>query len=164
MTTVDVALAHPGFTRSFEHLALLDPPYTTSSWAALAAAAPAAYLHALWGPGEADFARRLREAQFDLDAAMRRVWKCLSAGHGRFDDALEQELLGRGAMLASVAATAAAVSALREAGLLVAGTDGGYHLERPQQKVDVTRTPTHRKWHNRYHTPDFLPTCLTTQL
>jgi single-stranded-DNA-specific exonuclease len=164
MTTADVALAHPGFTRSFAHLALLDPPYTTTSWAALAAAAPSAHLHALWGPAEADFARRLREAQLDLDAAMRRVWKSLSAGQGRFDAALEQELLGRGALLTSVAATAAALAALREAGLLVVGADGGYHLERPHHKVDVTRTLTHRTWHNRYQTPDFLPTCLTTRL
>jgi single-stranded-DNA-specific exonuclease len=164
MTTADVALANPGFTRSFAHLALLDPPYTTSSWAALAAAAPQAHLHALWGPGEADFARRLREAQLDLGAAMRRVWKCLDSGQGRFDDGLEQELLGRGAVLASVAATAAALSALQEAGLLVAGADGSYHLERPRQKIDITRTCTHRAWHNRYQTPDFLPTCLTTRL
>jgi single-stranded-DNA-specific exonuclease len=164
LTTADVALAHPGFTRSFAHVALLDPPYTTSSWAALAAAAPEAHVHALWGPGEADFARRIRETQLDLDAAMRRVWKCLAAGRGRFDEALEQELLGRGAVLAPVATIAAAVSALREAGLLVAGVHGGYHLERPPHKVDVTRTPTHRTWRNRYQTPDFLPTCLTTQL
>ena len=67
-------------------------------------------------------------------------------------------------MLAPVAAVAAAFSALREAGLLVAGEAGGYHLERPQSKVDVTRTDAYRAWHNRYQTPDFLPTCLTTQL
>ena len=133
-------------------------------WAGLAAAAPDARLHALWGAGEAAFAGRVRETQLDLDAAMRRVWKALAAGSGRFDDALEQELLGGGAVLAPVATAAAAVEALREAGLLVVGQDGGYHLERPQSKVDVTRTDAHRRWHNRYQTPDFLQTCLTTQL
>ena len=102
--------------------------------------------------------------QLDLDAAMRRVWKALAAGSGRFDDGLEQELLGGGAVLAPVAAVAAAFEALREAGLLVAGPDGGYHLERPQSKVDVTRTDAWRRWHNRYQTPDFLQTCLTAQL
>jgi hypothetical protein len=118
----------------------------------------------LWGPAETEFATRLRESQLDLDATMRRVWKALSAAQGRFDDGLEQELLGQGAVLAPVSALGAAFAALQEAGLLVAEGDGGYHLERPQQKVDVTRTDAHRRWHNRYQTPDFLQTCLTTQL
>ena len=164
LATPDLALDDPAFAQSFAHVALLDPPFTEAMWAGLAAAAPQSCLHALWGAGEAAFAGRVRETQLDLDATMRRVWKALSAGSGRFDDALEQELLGRGAVLAPVAAVAAAVGALREAGLLVAGEDGGYHLERPQSKVDVTRTDAHRRWHNRYQTPDFLPTCLTRQL
>ena len=67
-------------------------------------------------------------------------------------------------MLAPVAAVAAAFEALREAGLLVADEAGGYHLERPQSKVDVTRTDAYRRWHNRFQTPDFLQTCLTAQL
>ena len=164
MATPEVALADPGFARTFTHVVLLDPPYTTSLWGSLAAAAPEAWLHALWGPAEAEFAARLRESQLDLDATMRRVWKALSAAQGRFDDGLEQELLGQGAVLAPVSALAAAFAALQEAGLLVVEGGGGYHLERPQQKVDVTRTDAHRRWHNRYQTPDFLQTCLTTQL
>jgi single-stranded-DNA-specific exonuclease len=164
MATPEVALADPGFAGAFSHLVVLDPPYTTSLWASLAAAAPEAWLHALWGPAEAEFAARLRESQLGLDATMRRVWKALSAAQGRFDDGLEQELLGQGAVLAPVSALAAAFAALQEAGLLVAEGDGGYHLERPEQKVDVTRTDAHRRWHNRYQTPDFLQTCLTAQL
>jgi single-stranded-DNA-specific exonuclease len=164
MTTPDLALADPAFTRSFAHVALLDPPMTPAVWAGLAATAPEAHLHAVWGAGEAEFAARVRESQLDLNAAMRRVWKTLAAGSGRFDDALEQELLGGGAVLAPVAVLAAAFSALREAGLFVAGQAGGYHLERPQSKVDVTRTDVYRAWHNRYQTPDFLQTCLTAQL
>ncbi len=165
MTTPDLVLDHPALARGFAHVVLLDPPHTGAMWAGLAAAvASDAWLHALWGPGEAEFAGRVRESQLDLDATMRRVWKALAAGSGRFDHALEQELLGTGAVLASVAAVAAAVKGLREAGLLVPGGDGGYHLERPQSKVDVTRTDAHREWHNRYQTPDFLRTCLTAQL
>ena len=164
MATPEVALADPEFAQTFAHVVLLDPPYTTSLWASLAAAAPEAWLHALWGPAEAEFATRLRESQLDLDATMRRVWQTLSAAQGRFDDGLEQELLGQGAFLAPVSALAAAFAALQEAGLLVAEGGGGYHLERPRQKVDVTRTDAHRRWHNRYQTPDFLQTCLTTQL
>ncbi len=164
MATPEVALADTEFSRTFTHVVLLDPPYTTSLWAALAAAAPDAWLHALWGPAEAEFTARLRESRLDLDATMRRVWKALSAAQGRFDDGLEQELLEQGAVLAPVSALTAAFAALQEAGLLVAEGDDGYHLERPQQKVDVTRTDAHRRWHNRYQTPDFLQTCLTAQL
>ncbi len=164
MTTPDIAVDHPGFARSFSHVALLDPPFTTAMWADLAAAAPDAWLHALWGPGESEFAGRVRESQLDLDATMRRVWKVFTAGRGRFDEALEQELLGAGAVLAPVEAVAAAARGLREAGLLVPGEHGGYHLERPQSKVDVTRTDAHSEWHHRYQTPDFLQTCLTAQL
>ena len=164
LASPDLALDAPAFARSFAHVVLLDPPFTGGMWAALAAAAPDACLHALWGAGEAAFAGRVRESQLDLDAAMRRVWKALAAGSGRFDEALEQELLGGGAVLAPVAPVAAAFEALREAGLLVAGDGGEYHLERPQSKVDVTRTDACRRWHNRYQTPDFLQTCLTAQL
>lgn len=164
LATPDVALDDPAFTRSFAHIVMLDPPFTTAMWAGLAAAAPEAWLHAFWGPGEASFAGRVRESQLDLDASMRRVWRALTSGSGRFDEALEQELLGRGAVLAPVAAVGAALKALREAGLLVPGADGGYHLERPKNKVDVTRTVAHTRWHNRYQTPDFLQTCLTAQL
>ncbi len=164
MTTTEVALDHPVFARSFAHVVLLDPPCTTAAWAGLVAAAPQAYFHALWGPAEAEFTGRVREGQFDLDAAMRRVWKALSAAQGRFDDGLEQELLGRGAALAPVAALSGAFAALQETGLLVAEGGDGYHLERPEHKVDVARTDAHRRWHNRYQTPDFLRTCLTAQL
>jgi hypothetical protein len=164
MTTPELALDQPGFARSFAHVALVDPPFTGAMWAGLAAAAPDAWLHALWGRGEAEFAGTVRESQLDLDVAMRRVWRALATGSGRFDEALEQELLGTGAVLAPVPTVAASLGALREAGLLFAGDDGGYHLERPQSKVDVTRTDAHREWHNRYQTPDFLRTCLTAQL
>ena len=164
MTTPDLALSHPAFARSFAQVVLLDPPFTGAMWAGLSAAAPDAWLHALWGPGEAEFAGRVRETLFDLDAAMRRVWKALAAGSGRFDEALEQELLGTAAVLAPVASLATATRALREAGLLVLDEEGGYHLERPRSKVDVTRTDAHREWHHRYQTPGFLQTCLTAQL
>ena len=164
LTSPDLALDAPASASSFAHVVLLDPPFTASMWAGLAATAPDAYLHAFWGAGEAAFAGRVRENQLDLDAAMRRVWKALAAGSGRFDDALEQELLGGGAVLAPVASVAAAFEALRETGLLVTEPDGGYHLERPQSKVDATQTDAWRRWRNRYQTPDFLQTCLTAQL
>ena len=120
-------------------------------------------MHALWGPAEAAFAERVQAAAPGLDHEMRRVWRALSAGSGRFDDALEQELLEAEPFLRPVGALAAALRALREAGLL-ALEGGGYHLERPQSKVDVTRTESYGTWHTLFQKSDFLRTCLTARL
>ena len=134
-------------------------------WAALAAAAPEAWLHALWGPAEAEFAARLRESQLDLDATMRRVWKALSAAQGRFDDGLEQELLGQGAVprsgrqrwpRRSRPCKKPGCSSPRAAAAIISN-------DRSRRSTSPGRTRTAR-WHNRYQTPDFLRTCLTTQL
>ena len=92
---------------------------------------------------------------------MRRVWRTLSAAAGRFEGGLEQELLGGDPFLRSAGAAAAALRALRDAGLLRVDGSGGYHLERPQSKVDVTQTDTYTAWHNLFQTSDFLRTCLT---
>ncbi len=106
-------------------------------------------------------AAQVAAAELDLDATMRRAWRALSAGSGRFDEALEQELLGGDPFLRSAGAAAAALRALRDAGLLRLDESGGYHLERPQSKVDVTQTDTYRAWHTQFQTSDFLRTCLT---
>jgi hypothetical protein len=164
MTGHDVLAACPGLAGSFAHIAVVDPPLTTGRWAAIAAAAPQAWIHALWGRAEVEFSGRVRDEVLSLDTVMRRVWRALAAGSGRFDEALEQELLSGGALLASASAVGAALRVLREAGLLCVDAAGGYHLERPQSKVDVSRTHEHRLWHTRYLTPDFLRTCLTAPL
>jgi len=160
----DLLAAYPGLAGAFTHVAVVDPPFTAGHWAAIAEAAPEAWVHALWGPAEAAFAARVRESELTLDTAMRRVWRALDKGSGRFDEALEQELLDGGALLVSASATGAALRVLVEAGLLVVEDDGGYHLERPQSKVDVSQTDEHRRWHTRYQTPDYLRTCLTARL
>ncbi|MBE3033451.1 MAG: hypothetical protein IMZ74_09670 [Actinobacteria bacterium] len=118
-------------------------------------------MHALWGRAEASFAAQVAAAELDLDATMRRAWRALSAGSGRFDEALEQEVLGGDPFLRSAGAAAAALRALRDAALLHVDEAGGYHLERPQSKVDVTRTDTYKAWHTLFQTNDFLRTCLT---
>ncbi len=164
MASLDLAASSPELTRSFTHVVLVDPPLTTGMWAAVVEGAPEAWIHALWGPAEVTAAGRFREAELALDPVMRSVWRALDAGSGRFDEALEQELLGRGAGLAPLGVVAAALQTLREAGLLVVDGAGGYHLERPQSKVDVTRTDAHRAWHTRSQTPDFLRTCLTARV
>jgi hypothetical protein len=118
-------------------------------------------VHALWGRAEAGFAAQVAAAELDLDATMRRAWRALSAAAGRFDEALEEEVLGGDPFLRSAGAAAAALRALRDAALLSVDGAGGYHLERPQSKVDVTQTDTYKAWHTLFQTSDFLRTCLT---
>jgi single-stranded-DNA-specific exonuclease len=164
MAGLDLAVARPELTAAFDHVVVLDPPFTRRLLATVAAAVPPrAWLHLLWGAAEADFAARVRDAEFDLDRVLRRCWRALAAGSGAFDDALEQELLGGDPFLRSATATGAALRTLSEAGLLhVEGAD--YHLERPGGKVDVTDADTYRAWHALFQTPDFLPTCRTARL
>jgi hypothetical protein len=161
MTGYDVMAARPQLAAAFAHVVLLDPPFTGRLLAALAAAAPEAWLHALWGRAEAGFAEQVAATELDLDAAMRRAWRALSAAGGRFEETLAQELLRGDPFLRSAGATAAALRGLRGAGLLHVDGAGGYHLERPQSKVDVTQTETYKVWHNLFQTSDFLRTCLT---
>jgi len=161
LTGYDVVAARPRLAAAFAHVVLLDPPFTRSLLAAVAAAAPEAWVHALWGRAEAGFAAQVAATELDLDATMRRAWRALSGGSGRFDEALEQEVFGGDPFLRSAGAAAAALRALRDAALLHVDEAGGYHLERPQSKVDVTRTDTYKAWHTLFQTNDFLRTCLT---
>jgi single-stranded-DNA-specific exonuclease len=163
MAGLDLVLMHPELAAAFAHVVFVDPPLARAHLGRLAAAAPEAWLHALWGGAEAGFTEQVAAVDFELDATMRRVWRALSVGSGRFDDAVEQELLGGEPFLRSYSATGAALRALRDAGLLMS-EPGGYHLERPQSKVDVTRTDTYEAWHTLFPTNEFLRTCLTTKL
>ncbi len=165
MTTPDLALADPAFARSFAHVVLLDPPMTGAAWAGLAAAAPEAHLHALWGAGRG----RLRGAR-PRDASWIWTRPCAASGRpspraragltmGSSRNSLGQEPCSRRSPpsrprsrrfakrdCSSPARTAATIS------------------NDPQSKVDATQTDAWRRWHNRYQTPDFLQTCLTAQL
>jgi len=99
------------------------------------------------------------DAGYDLDATLRRVWRALAAGGGRFDDRLEQELLVQGPFLAPVATVAAALRVLSAAGLL--RTDGAaYELKRPLHKADMTTIEAYRAWRRRFHTRAYLASCL----
>ncbi len=125
----DVVAARPQVAAAFAHVVLLDPPFTRRLFAAVAGAAPQAWIHALWGAAEADFAARVAAADLELDGVMRRVWRTLSAGSGVFDDDLEQALLRGEPFLQPCGAVAAALRALREADLLHAA--GGRLPSRP---------------------------------
>ena len=163
MAGLDLAAAHPRLLASFEHVAFVDPPFTRRLLADIAAAAPQAWFHALWGRPEVDFAAKVAGAELELQPVLRRVWRTLQAGSGRFDEGLEQELLGNNTFLRPAGALAAALRTLREAGLLRA-EGAAYRLGRPQGKVDVTTTDSYRRWHTRFQTNEFLRTCLTAPL
>ncbi len=161
MAGYDVLAARPQLAAAFAHVVLVDPPFTRRLFAALTAAAPEAWVHLLWGRAEAGFATQVAAAELDLDATLRRVWRAVSAAAGRFEGELEQELLGGDPFLRSAGVAAAALRTLRDAGLLRVDGSGGYHLERPQSKVDVTQTDSYTAWHNLFRTSGFLRTCLT---
>ncbi len=158
------AAARPELFNGFAHVAFVEPPFTRELFAgAVAAAGPQAWIHCLWGRAEVESAGRVLGSSWSLDATMRALWRALSKGGDRFDEALEQGFLGQSRFLPPADPAAAALRTLRESGLLVL-EEGGYHLSRPQSKVDVGQTTTHRTWQARFQTPDYLRTCLTAPL
>ena len=164
MASADLVLDQPDFTGAFTHVVLLDPPFTTAMWTGLVAAAPDAWFHALWGPAEVEFAGRVRDGQLALDQVMRTVWKALAAGSGRFDEALEQELLGQGPCSRRWRRSRPRSRRFASPASSWSTRPAGSYLERPQSKVDVTRTDAYRGWQTRFLTPDFLQACLTARL
>jgi hypothetical protein len=159
-----VAAAHPELVEPFGHVAFVDPPFSAAALdAVLAAAGERACVHALWGENEVHFAGKVAAAEYDLDVALRRVYRVLSRADGRpFDGDLERELAANGRLLAKLPTLAAAVATLREAGLL-ASEGGKNRVRRVNGKVDLTTSPTYRRWH-RPHTSQFLQRCLTARI
>ena len=161
MAGADLAAAHPDLVVAFAHVVFVDPPFSAALRDEIvAAAAPGAYVHTVWGPADVHFSDEVLTAGYDLDAVLRRVWRALAAGEGRFDDRLEQELLAQGPFLTPVAPVGVALQVLGSAGLL--RTDGvSYELKRPQGKADMTTIEAHRAWRRRFHTRAYLASCLT---
>jgi hypothetical protein len=161
MAGVDLAAAHPELVAAFAHVVFVDPPFSAALRDDIvASAAPDAHLHTVWGAADVHFSEDVLAAGYDLDAVLRRAWRALDRGAGRFDDALEQELLAQGPFLAPVLPVAAALRTLAAAGLL--RTDGvSYELKRPQHKADMSTIEAHREWHRRFHTRAYLASCLT---
>ena len=161
MAGVDLAAAHPELVAAFDHVVFVDPPFSAALHDDIVvSAAPDAYVHSVWGPADVHFSEEVLAGGYDLDAVLRRVWRALEAGAGRFDDGLEQELLGQGPFLAPALPVAAALRTLAAAGLL--RTDGAsYELKRPQRKADMTTIETYRAWRRRFHTRAYLASCLT---
>lgn len=164
MTSYDVVAARPEVAAGFTHMVLFDPPSSRAALALVASAAPEAWLHAAWGSAEAAFAAQVGAGELDLYATLRRVWRCLAAAPGEFNDDLAGRLLDDGDGLRSVSAAGAALWALREAGLLVVDQADRYHLERPESKVDITTTEAYGAWHRLFQRRDLLKICLTARL
>ncbi len=122
MTGYDVVAARPQLAAAFAHVVLLDPPFTRRLLAAVAAAAPEAWVHALWGRDAVGFATQVAASELDLDTAMRRTWRALSAAAGRFDEGARAGTPRGDPFVRSAGATAAALRALRDAGLLQVGS------------------------------------------
>jgi single-stranded-DNA-specific exonuclease len=163
MAGLDLAAAEPRLAAAFPHVAFVDPPFSRRLFADIAAAAPQAWIHTLWGRPEVDFATKVAATGSDLQAVSRGLWRALQAGSGRFDEGLELALLGKSTFLRPAGVLAAALRTLREADLL--RTDGlEYELQRPAAKVDVTTTESYRTWHTRFQTTEYLRTCLTAPL
>ena len=164
MASTATAAAHPELVAAFGHVAFVDPPFSAAALhSVLAAAAETACVHALWGQNEVHFAGKVAAGEYDLDAELRRVYRVLSRADGRpFDDDLERELAAHGRFLAKLPTLAAARATLREAGL-VASEGGKNRVRKVDGKVDLTTSPTYRRWH-RPHTSQFLQRCLTARI
>ena len=167
MTTPDLALGRSGVRSLRSRTSSCSTRRSPRAmWAGLAAAAPDAW------PARALGRRRGRVRRpGPRDASSTSTRPCGASG-GPSPPApagltmpSSRNFLGAGAVLAPVAAVAAAVRALREAGLLVARTRRAATISngRRVRSTSPGRTLT-ETWHNRYQTPDFLQTCLTAQL
>lgn len=86
---------------AFRHVVLIDPPPSepleSLAWAtaepATIGGAAASYLHLAWGRAEADLAERLFDWEWNLRAAIRDIWRGLSAGGGEAAGAELRSLL-----------------------------------------------------------------------
>ncbi len=164
MASTATAAAHPELVAAFSHVAFVDPPFSAAALhSVLAAAGETACVHALWGQNEVHFAGKVASGEYDLDAELRRVYRVLSQADGRpFDDGLERELAAHGRFLAKLPTLAVARATLLEAGLVV--SEGGKNrVRKVDGKVDLTTSPTYRRWHRR-HTSQYLQRCLTARI
>ena len=162
-STVTAAL-YPELVRGFGQIAFVDPPFWEAALNSVRAAADAgSRIHFVWGAGEVHFAGKIAAADYDLDAAARRVYRILARAAGRpLDDELARGLVGEGRFLAKVPTLVAAWRTLVEAGLAV--PRGGKNLLATiEGKTDLSSSPTFRLWH-REPTRRYLQRCLTARL
>ena len=151
------AAAHPQFVEAFDQVVFLDPPLDPVSFAAVLAAASGP-VRFVWGDAEVHFADTVADADYDIDATLRRLWRRLPA-QGSPERAVEEGLFCAGPFLAKLPTLAAAWRVLREAGLLAA--DGGKNeVDTRSGKADLTVSPTYRSWRLRFRN-GYPQRCLT---
>jgi single-stranded-DNA-specific exonuclease len=86
---------------AFRHVILIDPPPSEPvegiAWAAGEASTigggASSYIHLAWGPAEADLAERLLDWEWNLRAAIREIWRGLTADGGEAAGAELRSLL-----------------------------------------------------------------------
>ena len=160
-------LAPPSaFAAAFAHVVLLDPPFTRRLLGGLAAAAPDAWVHALWGPAKLDFAGAGRAAELDLDAAhaarLAGARRRLAAGLTRRSSrnfSGQEPFLRRPAAAGGGPARRSARPACSSSTAAAATISNGRRVRSTSPRRD-----TYRAWHTRFRQPDFLQTCLTARL
>jgi hypothetical protein len=165
MASAVTAAANPELVAAFDHVAFVDPPFDGAIFAAvLAAVAPHALVHALWGETEVHFASSVVAAEYDLQVACRRVYRALNAaGVGAVVASPDTELFGRQGFLAKLPTLGAAWRTLSEAGLL-ADDAGKKGVTKAEGKTDLSVSAAYRSWHERFHTTTFLRRCLSIRL
>ena len=162
-STVTAAL-YPELVATFDRVVFLDPPFDESLWdAVLAAVAPQAEVDVLWDDDAVHFAERVAAAEYNVDTACRHVYRTLADAGDRSLEEVPEALLARQNSLAKVPTLAAALRVLDEAGLL-ADEHGKKRARRVAEKVDLQRSPTYRRWHERLTETTFPARCLSLPL
>jgi hypothetical protein len=167
LTSFVTAALHPELVAAFDRIAFVDPPFDALTYeAVIGAAGPGAEVHIVWGDDALHFSQRVSAAEYDLEAACRRVYRILATPSGQRDGAdLAEALFLTDTGLAKLPVLAAALRVLDETGLLT--TDGGDRAAGVKVlpgRIDLHDSPTYQKWHARHAQSRFLETCLTTSV
>jgi hypothetical protein len=159
MATAETAAAYLRLAAAADRVVFLDPPLSGPTFAGvLAARAPHADVHLLWGEAEIGFAGKVLEGHYDLDRRLRSLWRTLGRNGGALGLSLDEEMCS-GTFLGAAPTLAAALRVLGELGLLVEA--GG---KNPDGKVDLAASRTYGLWHQRYRNERFFDRCRATTL